>query len=171
MNLRPIAEPYRSLCLLSSCSSPPWSILGTAATRVDQRVKTGRAGEKRRVNGDSAMAFGGAVRGNAPIMTATRTPRSKPKIIQRAFGRMTSPRPQNTPAAARIGWEWRAGIFGTPRNFQISNVIVAQTQSTQAPRLAPLPIISACCIFPTVLPISITRSAAATDGSASDPLL
>ena len=54
-------------------------------------MKLGRGGEKRRANADdNAMAFGGTVvRGNAPITNAARKPSSKPKIILRAFGRMT----------------------------------------------------------------------------------
>jgi hypothetical protein len=65
-------------------------------------IQPGRAGEKRRANvDDSAMAFVGGVGGaNAPIKNAARMPSSKPKIILRAFGRMTRLRPQNTPATA-----------------------------------------------------------------------
>jgi hypothetical protein len=74
----------------------------------------GKAGEKRRANADDcSMAFGGPISGNAPIKNAARTPRSKPKIILRAFGRMITPRPLGTPAAARVGWDWRARIVGT----------------------------------------------------------
>lgn len=55
-------------------------------------MKPGKPGEKRRANAD-------AISGNAPIKNAARTPSSKPKIILRAFGRMTRTRPLSTPAA------------------------------------------------------------------------
>jgi hypothetical protein len=74
----------------------------------------GRVGEMRRANAeDSAMDFDGMVRGNALINNAARMPSINPKSIRRAFGRMTRPRPENTPAAARVGGERRAGIVGT----------------------------------------------------------
>ena len=63
---------------------------------------------------DGGTAFvGGVGCANAPIKNAARTPSSKPKIILRAFGRITRSRPQNTAAAAKVGWERRAGIVGT----------------------------------------------------------
>ena len=74
----------------------------------------GRAGEKRRANAnDCSMAFGGPTSGNAPIKNAARTPSSKPKIILRAFGRITGRRPLSMPAEVRVGWERRAGIVDT----------------------------------------------------------
>jgi hypothetical protein len=59
---------------------------GGARQKAGQRVmiQPGRAGEKRRANSDDGdMAFGGIVRGNAPITKAAKTPNSKPKIILR----------------------------------------------------------------------------------------
>jgi hypothetical protein len=74
----------------------------------------GIVGEKRKANApDGAMTFGGVGEANAPIKNAARTPSSNPKIILRAFGRMTRARPLGTPAAVRVGWERRAGIVGT----------------------------------------------------------
>ena len=77
-------------------------------------IPPGKAGEKRRANADDcSMAFGGLTSGNAPIKKAARTPSSKPKIILSALGRMIAPTPLSTPAAARVGWERRAGIVST----------------------------------------------------------
>jgi hypothetical protein len=77
-------------------------------------IQPGRAAEKRKANADDgALAFGGVGEANAPIKNAARTPSSNPKIILRAFGRMTKTRPLRTPAAVRVSRERRAGIVGT----------------------------------------------------------
>src|ERR1700730_19024615 len=90
-------------------------------------IQPGRAGEKRRRNGGKcSMTFGGPISGNAPIKSAASTPSSKPKIILRAFGRMLTPRPLSTPAAARVGGEL---ALSAPRGDRINNANVAQTPS------------------------------------------
>ena len=90
-------------------------------------IPPGKAGEKRRANADDcSMAFGGLTSGNAPIKKAARTPSSKPKIILSALGRMITPTPLSTPAAARVGWERHCQH---PDSDRINVVNVAQMQS------------------------------------------
>jgi hypothetical protein len=82
-------------------------------------IQPGTAGEKRTANADDGtVAFGETEGGNDPITNAAKMPSSKPKIILRAFGRMTATTPLSTPAAVRDGWERRADIVGTPRAIE-----------------------------------------------------
>ena len=59
---------------------------------------------------------------------------------------------------------WLGATSGHCRHsgaIECNNATVAQTQPNQAPRLAALAIIRACCIFPTALRSNTTQSAAA----------
>ena len=99
----------------------------------------------------------GAVRGNAPIMTATRTPRSKPKMIEAVRTHDQTETANHASGSKELAGNG-ARAYSAPREtFESSNVIVAQTQSTQALQLAPLPIIECVLHFShQVLPISDT---------------